>query len=653
MRGIAAAVVLIAGVLALGAGEAQASLPDWVQAVADAAPPAPATLGAPFRILLSETRLQVQPDGAVRIRRRLATQALSVRTDEVDTGYFHVGGDSYVSATRAWHLPPGEKGARSRTTPIDLSLDEAFLSDNKVRAVRVEGVKKGSLVFFEFEAVQHPVFLSVGHLFYEGGPVALDRFSVEIPAGWTLKPVWLRGGAEPAASGSVSTWELKDLPGPPADEPLADEPADRAPLLIVHVKADARLAHGPATFTGWPEVSTWYEDLAKGRDQVTPEIETARRRLGAASEGTFDRIRAAATFVRDSVRYTAIELGVGGFQPRPAKDTLANLYGDCKDKGTLLQALLSADGIPSYPVLIKLGGADAVSDAVPVWGFNHFIVAVPLSEGLEVPPAYRGAIADGADLGRLLFLDPTDDRTSVGSISSALAGHRGLVVAGERGRLVALPAGDPDAHRIERRTEIALQPDGSAVVRRSSRLAGEFAARARAELGRSAEERRRALEHGLESRWPGASLQSYDVQPEDASGAFQETVAVALRPTTVLETSALMPLHPWVGEELPRAPLGTRTSDVVYPHPLSVRDEVRLTGVTAEVGLPAPVRLEGEGWSVTSTASRDAGGAVEAVVEIRLARTRFAASAFPELRRLWSAVSTAAQAAVPRRPEGS
>lgn len=56
-----------------------------------------------------------------------------------------------------------------------------------------------------------------------------------------------------------------------------------------------------------------------------------------------------------NIRYVGIWLGNGGIVPHPAEDILQNRYGDCKDKATLLQALLAAKGIYSQQVLINLG----------------------------------------------------------------------------------------------------------------------------------------------------------------------------------------------------------------------------------------------------------------------------------------------------------
>ena len=66
-----------------------------------------------------------------------------------------------------------------------------------------------------------------------------------------------------------------------------------------------------------------------------------------------DKIRALATFVQKDIRYVAIEIGIGGYKPHAAPDVLKYHYGDCKDKATLLAALLKEIGVDSYFVLAQ------------------------------------------------------------------------------------------------------------------------------------------------------------------------------------------------------------------------------------------------------------------------------------------------------------
>jgi tetratricopeptide (TPR) repeat protein len=72
------------------------------------------------------------------------------------------------------------------------------------------------------------------------------------------------------------------------------------------------------------------------------------------------------------VRYIGVAFGVGRYQPHQADEVLENQYGDCKDKHTLLAAMLGALGVKTDAVLIGAGirfNPEVPSPAA----FNHLI----------------------------------------------------------------------------------------------------------------------------------------------------------------------------------------------------------------------------------------------------------------------------------------
>jgi hypothetical protein len=649
-----AAAATVAAVIA-GTAPAAAALPDWVTTLAAAAPPLPAEVATrTYRVLLSEERVAIQPDGAVRLRRRIARQIMSARDGSLSTEMFSFDASARILTSRAWHLPPGEKGRRSHELPIDIAAGGSFLSDNRVRAMTVEGVRRGSLLFYEFEAMQRPLFLSLAHTFLEDAPLVLGRFQVETPPGWEVHIAWAHSpGPAPAVDGMVRTWELRDRPAPEV-LPLSDPPFARAPLILVHATPPAGVKTPAAAWSDWPGMSAWYEELARGRADATPAIEAAARRI-APPEGAafFDKVMAAARFVRDSVRYTAIELGVGGYQPRSAAETLENLFGDCKDKATLFRALLASAGIGSHWVIVRVGAVDEVPVDVAVGWFNHVVTAVPIPEGLEIPAPFRPAVATAGDGRRFLIVDTTDDRTAIGSLAAGLESRRGLLVDGSRGGLLTFPGGDPEAHRVVRTTAVSADARGAVTIRRTSTLAGEPAAVDRAGLARSAVERRRDVEAAIAHRWPGATVKEYEVTAEDAEGHFRETLAFTTRPAAPGASLERMALFPWINRDVESASLTRRTVDVVYPHPLALRYDTAVAGAAGQEALPQPRTISGQGWSITIESTLDGDG-VRGRAEVLLSKTRFKPAEFDELRRFWAAVAAVAGAAVvPGRPGGA
>lgn len=130
------------------------------------------------------------------------------------------------------------------------------------------------------------------------------------------------------------------------------------------------------TFRNWEEIGNWYRSLGQDRAAVTPTIDAAAKKSIEGKTTDDEKIEAIYNYVSLQVRYIGVDFGIGRYQPHAAADVLANRYGDCKDKATLLTAMLKAAGYDSWPALIGAGHklhADYPSPAQ----FNHVITVVP------------------------------------------------------------------------------------------------------------------------------------------------------------------------------------------------------------------------------------------------------------------------------------
>ncbi|HXI02380.1 MAG TPA: DUF3857 domain-containing protein, partial [Candidatus Saccharimonadales bacterium] len=600
------------------------------------------------KILLEETRETVRHDGTIEVLYRHARQVLTSRSPEVGMGSFFFDETYRIQRTKAWHIPPGKGAKKSRQPPIDVTVGDAFLTDNKVRAVPVEDVKKGSIVLFEFSAIETPYALSRIHTFGNDAPAVLQRYVVEVPEGWTVQWDWIRGGGQaPVVQGSTYTWEVRDAPEP-KDEPLGPSLLEQLPALAINVLPPPDTKAGdvkPEVFHDWGEFSAWYENLLSGRQEATTAIQQVASKLESDGDGVYGTIGDTGRYVRDKVRYVAVELGIGGKQPHPAAETLANLYGDCKDKGTLFRSLLSVDGLKSYPVLVNSSYDRTLSEKIPAWGFDHYVVAVPLPAGKAVPDSLSHAILKTDDLGPLLIVDTTDEKTSVGSMSAALSGKRALLVDGAEGRLVTLPGKTPDAHGIERRITGRMSASGTLEIERRSSYHGYDAAATRASYSASSEDRRRGIERRVLDIWPQAKLGDYSVDYETADGAYVETIDCTLPGKSGNGAGRRLEIFPGARAEVPRVSLSRREVPVVYLIPWTTRYDVEFSGLPEGAALPDPVEASGEGWSVRTSATLE-GGVVRGSLVIVVEKSRYEPSEFGSLREFWTAVTRAAGSAV-------
>ena len=113
-----------------------------------------------------------------------------------------------------------------------------------------------------------------------------------------------------------------------------------------------------------------------------------------------EKTRRLYAYVAGNVRYVSLSFGVGRLQPHAASEVLQNGFGDCKDKHTLLEALLRAADIQSYPVLIS--SYRKIDPDVPSPAqFNHEITAARVGKDEDL--TWLDATAEVAPYGLIMY----------------------------------------------------------------------------------------------------------------------------------------------------------------------------------------------------------------------------------------------------------
>jgi transglutaminase-like putative cysteine protease len=128
-------------------------------------------------------------------------------------------------------------------------------------------------------------------------------------------------------------------------------------------------------YKSWAEIKDWAFPLY---DQpVAESLRTQAGRLRGADASSDDQILAALRFVQDDVRYLGVEMGENSHRPHPPAETLANRFGDCKDKALLLCTLLREMGFHAYPALVDTDFGSHLNEWLPSpLAFDHVIVQV-------------------------------------------------------------------------------------------------------------------------------------------------------------------------------------------------------------------------------------------------------------------------------------
>jgi hypothetical protein len=284
-----------------------------------------------------------------------------------------------------------------------------------------------------------------------------SHYSLEVPPGWEYKASWLNyPEVKPTQAGSGQwQWVVSDVKAIREEDDMPPLDGVAGQMIVNFFPPGGAGADG---FASWREMGNWYQNLTSGRRDASPEIKQKVTALTASAATPLDKMRALAQFVQHDIRYVAIELGIGGWQPHPAADVFVHRYGDCKDKATLLSSMLHEIGVDSYDVRINTRRGSVTPTTPAHLAFNHAIIAIKLPERVTDPSLI--ATMQHPRLGRLLFFDPTNELTPFGQIGGDLQANYGLLVTPDGGELLELPQQPSRMNSLQRNARLTLDASG-------------------------------------------------------------------------------------------------------------------------------------------------------------------------------------------------
>jgi tetratricopeptide (TPR) repeat protein len=162
-----------------------------------------------------------------------------------------------------------------------------------------------------------------------------------------------------------------------SEYPKKEEKDQSAPVQMVQEMFDPDIAM--SGFQSWAQLGAWYRGLIKDRAVPNAEIQAKADELTRGLATDDAKVDAIYNYVSTQFRYIAVSLGIGRLQPHTAAEVFRNRYGDCKDKHTLLQAMLAAEEIEAEPVLINSSMRLNPGLLVPSQ-FDHVITLVKLKD---------------------------------------------------------------------------------------------------------------------------------------------------------------------------------------------------------------------------------------------------------------------------------
>jgi tetratricopeptide (TPR) repeat protein len=345
--------------------------------------------------------------------------------------------------------------------PVKAEDNETF-SSRHLRRAPLPGIAVGAIVEEVHEIEEKTPYFSGGSayrfIFRENVPIGRARLVVELPAAMTYKEqIHELPGLSVIRSEVNGTKRIVyEATGLTAWHDYDIDLATNAPKTpIVEF----------ATGESWGAIASGYAAIA---DPQTVTAEAAAILPKDLPSARMAKIQAIVKQLHHEVRYTGVEFGAARLTPQRPSEVLQRHYGDCKDKATLLVAMLRAVGIKANLALLIIGPGRDVDPNLPgINRFDHAIVYVPANGPQE----------------DALWIDATAEFFAVGYLPYGDAGRNALVISPETTGLIKTPEPRPeDSVLVETRT-YTLSELGPSQVEEVSETHGFADAQYRADFG--------------------------------------------------------------------------------------------------------------------------------------------------------------------------
>jgi transglutaminase-like putative cysteine protease len=333
-----------------------------------------------------------------------------------------------------------------------------FYEDERAKVADPPGRDPGGIVAYEYYKNERPYLAETNWWFQDDLPRVTQNFTLVLPPGYTYATTWAHHDKVDAADleNRSYRWDMNNQPAIDLEHiPMSPSTESLSARMTVHYSGPGMTMPQDGT---WQGIGEWYTALSHDRIVATPDIAAKAAELTQGKTDFYDKAEAIGEFVQKEIRYFVIEMGVGGYQPHPADEIFKGRYGDCKDKATLLSAMLSSVDIHSALMMVHTERGVVDPEAPSIVG-NHMIGAIEIPAGYESPKLRSVVTAKTGK--RYLIFDPTWELTPFGQLEKNLQGSYGVLIEGPDSQAVELPVLKPDLNTVRRSATFQLDSDGT------------------------------------------------------------------------------------------------------------------------------------------------------------------------------------------------
>ncbi len=386
--------------------------------------------------------IQLDPQGrsttTMEIARHAQTTA-GVRDIAQESIAFDAGRESievleaYTLKANGRRIPVSAAGIFTRASSV--SLDAPIFSEMQLKILVFPELAAGDTTVYRYRTQERePVYpgqYSMRDYFPRTDFFRYVSITLSAPKDMPLQVA--SNGMEKTVQGETKDaarhwkWEYRS-PGIVGDESSLTSAPEYSPYVAI------------STFHDWKELADAYQARAADKAVATPAVHKLAIELTKGINDPTEKVKRIYEWVTRNVRYVGVYFGSGGVVPHAADAVLSNLYGDCKDHATLLQALLASIGVSSTQVLINSDATYRLPEIPIGSAFNHAIVYVPALD---------------------MYLDSTHDLAAFGELPLSDTGKPVVHTSNFQG-VRYTPVASPIKDKRSLKLRLLLKADGSA-----------------------------------------------------------------------------------------------------------------------------------------------------------------------------------------------
>ncbi len=374
-------------------------------------------------ILVNDHEVKIYDNGQTKRHIKKAVKLLNSSGMEYMRLYENISSWRKIKNVKGWHIKAGGKVVKlkkNNITQYASGLSAGYYDDAMVYLASFSDVKSGDVVAFEYTLTEKSNWDSYFQSFIiqVQEPVMSARFSVTIPKNWRLfEGSHYAEVCQYSEDENKYVWTTNNLSYQPDEELM---PPWYYMTRYIKVTCFNPNRKEDFNFSDWNDASMWakkyLENTAPPSQEIIDYVNNNINTLSSSEE----KLKAISKFVRDEIRYVAVEIEKGRFIPRKASETFYNRFGDCKDKVTLMRCMLKLSNIPSVSVLASVNGYVDPKLPTPLQ-FDHCILGIDIDSIPDIDPMPNATVN-----GWLLF-DPTDPVQHIGELPIHLYGSKILI----------------------------------------------------------------------------------------------------------------------------------------------------------------------------------------------------------------------------------